>query len=65
MVPSTVAMMVDMTAMSRELRRAVVRPGMANSSRYHRRVKPCQRRLRRPWMSLKPNTIMTRMGRLR
>ena len=65
MVPSTTVTMVEITAISRELRRAVVSPGMANRSRYQFRVKPCQRRLRRPSVSLKPNTIMTRMGRLK
>jgi hypothetical protein len=54
---------MEITAISSELRRAVVSPWMANSSWYQFRVKPCQRRLRRPLVSLKPNTIMTAMGR--
>ena len=65
MVPSTTVMTVEITATSSELRRAAVRAGSANTSRYHFRVNPCQRMLRRPVVSLKPNTIMTRMGRLK
>jgi hypothetical protein len=65
MVPITVEMTVEITAMMSELRSAVVSAGMLNRSVYQCRVKPCQRRLSRPLVSLKPNTIMTRMGRLK
>src|SRR3954451_18616176 len=64
-VPSAVAITVAMIATSTEFVRAFERSGSANGCCQWRRVKPCQVKLNRPWLSLneKRMTMKTGMNR--
>ena len=64
-VPSAVAIAVEISAISTELVSALARSGSANGCSQWRSVKPCQVKLKRPWLSLNENrtTMKTGMNR--
>src|SRR6476469_4920022 len=64
-VPSPTAIRVEITAISTEFVSALERSGSANGCCQWRRVKPCQVKLNRPWLSLNENrtTMKTGMNR--
>ena len=64
-VPSAVAIRVEISAISTELVSAFARSGSANGCSQWRSVKPCQVKLKRPWLSLNENrtTMKTGMNR--
>ncbi len=64
-VPSAVAIAVEISAISTLLVSAFARSGSANGSAQWRSVKPCQVKLKRPWLSLNENrtTMKTGMNR--
>ena len=64
-VPSAVAISVAMIAISSEFLSAVARSGLANGCAQWSSVKPCQVKLKRPWLSLNENrtTMKTGMNR--
>src|SRR4051812_38972989 len=64
-VPRAVAMRVASTATSSDVPSACARSGSANGCCQWRRVKPCQVKLNRPWLSLneKRTTMKTGMNR--
>ncbi|GAA2802750.1 hypothetical protein FHR33_003548 [Nonomuraea dietziae] len=62
-MPSTVVINTQITASWTELVTAAVRSGYSSSRPHHLSVKPCQETFDLLWVSLKPNAIMTAMGR--
>ncbi len=61
-VPSAAAIAVEMSAISTLLVSALARSGSANGSAQWRRVKPCQVKLKRPWLSLNENRTTMKIG---
>ena len=61
-VPSTVASSVENSAISTEFFRATARSGFANGSAQCDSVKPCQVKLKRPWLSLNENSTTMKIG---
>ena len=61
-VPSAVAIAVEISAISTELVNAFARSGSANGCAQWRSVKPCQVKLKRPWLSLNENAMMMKIG---
>ncbi len=64
-VPRAVETSVATPAMRSEFWSAGSSSGTSNSSRYQRRVNPCQMKLKRASASLNPNRIITAIGRNR
>jgi hypothetical protein len=61
-VPSTVARTVASSAISTEFLSATARSGFSNGLSQWSRVKPCQVKLKRPWLSLKENITTMKIG---
>ena len=61
-VPSAVAIAVEISAISTEFVSAFARSGSANGCCQWRRVKPCQVKLNRPWLSLNENAMTMKTG---
>ena len=61
-VPSAVAITVAMIAISTEFFSAIARSGFANGCAQWSSVKPCQVKLKRPWLSLNENRTTMKIG---
>ena len=64
-VPSAVAMIVEISAISSEFFIAVARSGLANGCAQWSSVKPCHVKLKRPLLSLNENRTTMKIGRNR
>ena len=56
------AIAVEISAISTEFVSAFARSGSANGCCQWRRVKPCQVKLKRPWLSLNENRMTMKTG---